>query len=163
LPRCSCGQELRKVAPENCQDGDLVMNRTASKKRELPRHSKQPRTYRRIVTGTAAANPSFKVMNNCRRKCFRQRRLHKFTVCKCWSNFNDTRSSPRGLNTLGFTPLRHSLCFVVQYLAHFELRRIRACRVFFAFTKERSLRHVAPEPNLDLGHTSHRRRIVSQE
>jgi hypothetical protein len=29
------------------------MNRTASKKRELPRRSEQPSTYRRIVTGTA--------------------------------------------------------------------------------------------------------------
>jgi mannose-6-phosphate isomerase-like protein (cupin superfamily) len=38
---------------QNCQSGDLVMNRTASKKRELAKRGKQPSTYRRIVTGNA--------------------------------------------------------------------------------------------------------------
>jgi hypothetical protein len=33
--------------------GDLVMNRTASKKQELSKRGKQPSTYRRIVTGNA--------------------------------------------------------------------------------------------------------------
>jgi mannose-6-phosphate isomerase-like protein (cupin superfamily) len=41
---------MRLIASENCRCGDLLMNRTASKKRELSRRGKQPGTYRRIVT-----------------------------------------------------------------------------------------------------------------
>jgi hypothetical protein len=49
-----CSQELREAASENCRCGDLVMNRTASKKRELSKRSRQPSTYRRIVTGNVS-------------------------------------------------------------------------------------------------------------
>jgi hypothetical protein len=37
--------------PKNCRCGDLVMNGTASKKRELFKRGRKPSTYRRIVTG----------------------------------------------------------------------------------------------------------------
>src|ERR1700680_5079984 len=46
-----CSRKLQEPASENCLCGDLVMNGTASKKRELSKRSKQPSTYRRIVTG----------------------------------------------------------------------------------------------------------------
>src|SRR3984893_16061431 len=54
LIRLFCEQELRETVSENCQCGDPVMNKTASKKRTLPKRGKQPSTYRRIVTGNVS-------------------------------------------------------------------------------------------------------------
>ena len=45
-----CRPEFWEAASENCRCGDLVMNRTTSKKRELSKRDKKPSTYRRIVT-----------------------------------------------------------------------------------------------------------------
>src|SRR5258708_14046249 len=55
-PRChrlrlSADQNFGKQLLKNCRCGDLVMNRTAFKQRELPMRGKKPTTYRRIVTG----------------------------------------------------------------------------------------------------------------
>jgi len=41
------GKQLVRIA----ECGDLAMNRTASRKRELPKRGKKPSTHRRIVTG----------------------------------------------------------------------------------------------------------------
>jgi len=46
-----CRPEFWEAASENCRCGDLVMNGTTSKKRELSKRDKKPSTYRRIVTG----------------------------------------------------------------------------------------------------------------
>ncbi len=46
-----CRREFREAPSENCRRGDLVMNKTVSKKRELSKRGKKPSTYRRIVTG----------------------------------------------------------------------------------------------------------------
>src|ERR1700730_9052588 len=47
-------RELREAASENCRCGDLVMNGTDSKKKELSKRGKQPSTYRRTVTGNVS-------------------------------------------------------------------------------------------------------------
>jgi hypothetical protein len=48
--RLFAGENFGKQLLKNCRRGDLVMNGTASKKRELSKRTKKPSTYRRVVT-----------------------------------------------------------------------------------------------------------------
>jgi hypothetical protein len=49
--RLFAGENSQKQLLKIARCGDRVMNGTASKKRELSKHGKEPSTYRRIVTG----------------------------------------------------------------------------------------------------------------
>ena len=51
------GENFGKQLLEIAECGDLVMNGTASKKRELSKRGKKPSTYCRIVTGNVNGKP----------------------------------------------------------------------------------------------------------
>jgi hypothetical protein len=54
LMRLIAVENFGEAASENCRCGELVMNRTASKKRELSKPTTPPSTYRRIVAGNVS-------------------------------------------------------------------------------------------------------------
>jgi hypothetical protein len=79
-------------------------------------------------------------------KCLRQHGLPKFTLFKHCNNFNGTRSPPRGLNTFGFKPLRHILCFGVRSLDETICLSDHSYRDLFAFPMADGLRRPVALP-----------------